>query len=225
MTDFGSQGRTRSYNPCHLTNCRTHQSLYTCLSRSSSYDGTLIIGSLDQSKITGGKIGSLWREFRELEILNQITLARAKGELAGHIVGDNRAMLVRAWQKHKGVRYVPPGIHSALDWSNDSEDYLQPLPSESDNAVPSESQATSKKCKVLEKSNQAVLASPSATKKRKLYVNASSDTTTWTDARALNNNIDCRIDRSRGNIPYGGPTWDSVNWSCAYDSVLSILVN
>ncbi|KAH9829284.1 uncharacterized protein C8Q71DRAFT_799772 [Rhodofomes roseus] len=69
MTDFGSQGRTRPFNPCHLMNCRTHQSIYTCLSRSSSLQGTLIIGSLDHSKITGGRIGPLRRKFRELEIL------------------------------------------------------------------------------------------------------------------------------------------------------------
>ena len=43
MTDFASQGRTRPNNVCDLQNCRSHQSVYTCLSRGSSVEGTIII--------------------------------------------------------------------------------------------------------------------------------------------------------------------------------------
>ncbi|KAI0055032.1 hypothetical protein BV25DRAFT_1762200, partial [Artomyces pyxidatus] len=40
MTDYASQGRTRPYNVVDLKNCRGHQSIYTCLSRSASITGT-----------------------------------------------------------------------------------------------------------------------------------------------------------------------------------------
>lgn len=58
MTDFASQGRTRPHNVCHLEYCKNHQSIYTCLSRSSSLQGTLIIGPLDFSKLRGGGLAA-----------------------------------------------------------------------------------------------------------------------------------------------------------------------
>ncbi|KZT08011.1 uncharacterized protein LAESUDRAFT_605977, partial [Laetiporus sulphureus 93-53] len=63
MTDFASQGRTRPFNVCHLKYCRGHQSLYTCLSRSASLSGMLILDGFDTSKLTGGINGDLRREF------------------------------------------------------------------------------------------------------------------------------------------------------------------
>ncbi|KZT31030.1 hypothetical protein SISSUDRAFT_965308, partial [Sistotremastrum suecicum HHB10207 ss-3] len=51
MTDFNSQGRTRPQNPLELSECRTFQSIYTCLSRSPSLAGTLILSGLDTKKI------------------------------------------------------------------------------------------------------------------------------------------------------------------------------
>ncbi|EIW62915.1 uncharacterized protein TRAVEDRAFT_113842, partial [Trametes versicolor FP-101664 SS1] len=59
MTDFGSQGRTRPHNVCDLQNCRSHQSIYTCLSRGSTYNGTIIVQPFDPRKLTGGISGSL----------------------------------------------------------------------------------------------------------------------------------------------------------------------
>lgn len=43
MTDFASQGRTRPFNVCDLQNCRSHQSVYTCLSRGSTLHGTITV--------------------------------------------------------------------------------------------------------------------------------------------------------------------------------------
>ncbi|KAI0338473.1 hypothetical protein BDW22DRAFT_1298315, partial [Trametopsis cervina] len=63
MTDYASQGRTRHNNVVHLEHCKGFLSIYTCLSRSSSLEGTLILGRLDPAKITGGLSGALRREF------------------------------------------------------------------------------------------------------------------------------------------------------------------
>ncbi|KAI0038889.1 hypothetical protein FA95DRAFT_1585404 [Auriscalpium vulgare] len=65
MTDYGSQGRTRPFNVVDLKNSRTHHSVYTCLSRGSSLQGTIILQMCDISKITGGLPGYLRQEFRE----------------------------------------------------------------------------------------------------------------------------------------------------------------
>ncbi|KAF8579433.1 hypothetical protein K439DRAFT_1648495 [Ramaria rubella] len=64
--DYGCQGRTRPNNVVDLGGCLTHQSYYTCLSRSASASGT-------PNKIMGGASGWLRQEFRELEILDEIT--------------------------------------------------------------------------------------------------------------------------------------------------------
>ena len=45
MTDYTSQGKTRPMNPVDLSNCRSHQSYYTCLSKSATASGTVIVQS------------------------------------------------------------------------------------------------------------------------------------------------------------------------------------
>ena len=47
--------------------------MHTCLSRSASYDGTVIVQGFDARKIQGGLPGSLRQEFRELELLDENT--------------------------------------------------------------------------------------------------------------------------------------------------------
>ena len=57
MTDYASQGKTRKYNVVDLGLCYTHHSYYTCLSRSASASGTVIVQGFDSKKITGGLSG------------------------------------------------------------------------------------------------------------------------------------------------------------------------
>src|SRR5580704_8592105 len=47
MTDYASQGKNRPYNTVHLSSCASHQSYYTCLSRSTSAAGTIIMQGFD----------------------------------------------------------------------------------------------------------------------------------------------------------------------------------
>lgn len=51
MTDYASQGKTRAYNVVDLSRCRTVQSIYTCLSRSSSAAGTIIAHPFNALKL------------------------------------------------------------------------------------------------------------------------------------------------------------------------------
>jgi hypothetical protein len=76
MTDYASQGKTRPFNVVHLNSCISHMSYYTCLSRSSSASGTIIIQGFDPKVITRGCSGYLRQEFREHEILDDITMLR-----------------------------------------------------------------------------------------------------------------------------------------------------
>ena len=75
MTDYASQEKSRPKNPVHLSSYHSHMSYYTCLSRSTSAAGTIIQG-FDSSVITRGCSGYLRQEFREHEILDDITKLR-----------------------------------------------------------------------------------------------------------------------------------------------------
>ncbi|TFK53511.1 hypothetical protein OE88DRAFT_1626505, partial [Heliocybe sulcata] len=59
MTDYASQGRTRPNNVVDLNNCNSHQSYYTCLSRSASTEGTVVVQGFNPKQITGGASGFL----------------------------------------------------------------------------------------------------------------------------------------------------------------------
>jgi len=111
MTDYTSQGKTRAKNPVDLSNCRSHQSYYTCLSRSATASGTVIVQSFPPRLITCRASGYLRQEFCKLELLDEL---RYEGKPPDHIQGNFRNPLIRAYQKWKGTDYVPPLTHLAL---------------------------------------------------------------------------------------------------------------
>ncbi|TFK58812.1 hypothetical protein BDN72DRAFT_737311, partial [Pluteus cervinus] len=63
MTDYASQGKTRKWNVVDLNNCKSHQAVYTALSRGTSAAGTLILQGFDEKKIKGMASGYLRQEF------------------------------------------------------------------------------------------------------------------------------------------------------------------
>ena len=117
MTDFGSQGKTRLFNVAYLNNLSSHQGYYTALSRSATASGTLILEGFDARKITGSCSGALRQEFRELELLDEITSVTYAGKLPATVCGDTRNDLIRAFREWKGLQYVPKLVHPAIRWS------------------------------------------------------------------------------------------------------------
>ncbi|SJL18287.1 uncharacterized protein ARMOST_21872 [Armillaria ostoyae] len=125
MTDYCSQGKTRPVNPVDLTNCRSHQSYYTALSRSASSEGTVLLPdftdphltAFDPKKIQGGCSGHLRQEFRELELLDHITLMMYEGTLSMKVHGDRRYDLIERFQLQYGKVFVPPLVEKSIKWS------------------------------------------------------------------------------------------------------------
>ena len=117
MTDFASQGKTRPFNIADLNNLSNHQAYYTALSRSATASRTLILQGFDARLITGGCSGALRQEFRELELLDEITLCRYLGKLQDTVYGPTRNILIAAFRKTKGTQYVPKSVHRAIRWS------------------------------------------------------------------------------------------------------------
>ena len=118
MTDYASQGKSRPYNVVHLNSCYSHMSYYTCLSRSATASGTIIMQGFDPRVITMGCSGYLRQEFREHELLDEISRLRYKGHLPDFIQGITRNTLIRSFQNWKGVNFVPEKVDQALKWSN-----------------------------------------------------------------------------------------------------------
>ncbi|KAF9492982.1 hypothetical protein BDN71DRAFT_1376719, partial [Pleurotus eryngii] len=103
MTDFASQEKTTPNNVVHLNDTNTHQGYYTALSRSAIAAGTLILQGFDTSIISDKKCsGALRQEFRDLEMLDNITVT---------IVGDTRRSLIHSFRKHKSDSYIPHHVH------------------------------------------------------------------------------------------------------------------
>ena len=100
MTDYASQGKTRPVNVADLCHCRSHQAYYTALSRSATAAGTLILTTFHPSKVTGGASGALRQEFRELELLDDITRLRFEDKIPRSItMADRRNTLIDCSQR------------------------------------------------------------------------------------------------------------------------------
>ena len=130
MTDYASQGKTRQNNVVDLSHCRSHQAYYTALSRSASAEGTIILQNFEEMKITGKASGDLRQEFRELELLDEITKLHYNDSLPCHIQAHTRNSLIQLYRKYKGYSYVPPSVHPSLRW-NDVDpllEHIQDLP-------------------------------------------------------------------------------------------------
>ncbi|KAF8713067.1 hypothetical protein AX14_012989 [Amanita brunnescens Koide BX004] len=126
MTDFASQGKTRPKNPVDLNNCRSHQAYYTALSQSSTAKGTVILQGFDPKKITGKASGALRQEFRDLELLDEITKLRYLGKLPCSVNGDRQNALIHTFRLHKGMTYVPKTVHPSIKWSK-KDPMLEPI--------------------------------------------------------------------------------------------------
>ena len=98
-----------------MNNCRSHQSIYTCLSRGSSYDNTLILQGFDSKHMIGGLPRDLRQEFRDLEILDDITTQNYLNQLDKQkVYGNTRNPLIQTYRQHKTVAYTPPFLHKSL---------------------------------------------------------------------------------------------------------------
>ena len=71
----------------------------------------------DPRVITGGASGYLRQEFRELEILDEITRMRYEKLLPNHFTGNRRNSLIHQFQEWNGTNYVPKNVHNSIRWN------------------------------------------------------------------------------------------------------------
>ncbi|KAI9059282.1 hypothetical protein FKP32DRAFT_1580415 [Trametes sanguinea] len=227
MTDYASQGRTRVNNVVHLTHCKNHQSIYTCLSRSSSLQGTLLLDGFDASKIRGGASSALRQEFRELELLDDITRLRDEGLLPETVCGSSRRELLKSFVAWKGKKYVPPHVHPALDWANAADDGL---PATVDTQPAMDALFYRKGDKLPQSDPGSTVAGISVATARPKRTQNVGD---WSPRakKRVRDEAAYDVDRppavvsSVYEVVRRGLIWDSEDWSCAYDAILTVLMN
>jgi hypothetical protein len=125
MTDYSSQGKTRDFNVIDLKNCKNFQAAYTCLSRGTSVDGTLILHDFDDVKLTRSLDGELRQEFRELNYLDLITDMRYHGTLPEGILQNTRRNTINRFKRWYGTKVEGTWHHTiskATSFERDSDD-------------------------------------------------------------------------------------------------------
>ncbi|KAJ7433370.1 hypothetical protein B0H11DRAFT_1685288, partial [Mycena galericulata] len=200
MTDYSFQGKSKDVNVVDLNNCKDHFSYYTALSRGTSSNGTIILQGMDATKITRGIHGSLRQEFRELEILNDITRLWYDNVLPPppDVNGVNRKALIREFQRWKGGHYEPEGLHDQVKWRHGDPD-LTPA--------------------VVLMSKWQMLGSDKVKDKgpKKNKANKRKATEDAEDSQ--------KAKKAKTPVKPGplGLKWDSADYSCSYDAVMTPL--
>ncbi|KAG6905330.1 hypothetical protein DXG01_003399 [Tephrocybe rancida] len=234
MTDYASQGKTRPKNPADLSKCLSHQSYYTVLSCCASASGTLILTGYDKTKITGKASGALRQEFRELELLDEITRLRYLRKLPpGMHDSERRNTLISTFRSLKSPLYQPSQMHPALKWSEndpfdeDSVEYLawgivdkdnlQKLPAHPSTFVPAKG-ASPPDVAGTKRKNRFTKDDEEHQSKCTKSGESAPEGTTLLASPATGNSI---LERPLPVVPPTGLLW--FDNSCAYDAVLTII--
>jgi hypothetical protein len=231
MTDYASQGKTREVNVVDLHSCKSHLAYYTALSRSATSKGTVLIQGFDERKITCRISGYLRQEFRELELLDEITRLSYENLLPDQINGNFRNGLIRQFQIYKGTTYMPPNVPNQLRWTSKDPMDLLTVVTDSPWQVLNSTKANNKD----QSTGSSKFAKTSAHTKNCYthnFVTAKGTTSVVSTIKRKYYEAKEHIDapkKKRVKLPDApeilpfGLIWDSTNWSCAYDAIFVIL--
>ena len=237
MTVYASQGKTGPENVVILNSCRDHLSCYTALSRSSTAEGTVIIQGFNPNKITCGAPGYLRQEFRELELMDEITRLQFEDKLSPTINGHLRNPLIRQYQLLKGELYVPDVVPDTLKWTK--SDPLNILKVQTDTQWQLIEKFKEKATKHTPASGTIAIDNNKSIKRKADEISSvtiiSNKSKTNLDLQnqyeaikissvTINSNKRPKInlDLQNQDAPIG-LIWDSHDHSCAYDAVFTIL--
>jgi len=212
MTDYNSQGKTRKHNVVDLNNLKSHQAYYTALSRSSDAAGTLILQGFETRHITKGASKELKDEFLDLEILNEITRQKFSGKMPAQVTSNIRHVRIAQFLSAiKGDLNIKD-LHCALKWT--------------------ETDAEARVSRGVTLAKSLNMDNPSTPSRKRLQT--TDDTTPLKKRRRItqavvspiklpkSSTINTSADQSQCHI---GLIWDSINYSCAYDALITPLYN
>ncbi|KAJ7915338.1 hypothetical protein B0H13DRAFT_1610580 [Mycena leptocephala] len=221
MTDFTAQGKSREKNVVELSYCKGHRSYYVALSRGTSAAGTVILQDFDEKNITSGMHGHLRQELRELETLDEITKLRFMGRLPASVTGIYRRRLIRSYYAWKTNHRDPDHFHPAIKWKPE----LGPrIPESIEYSEWKSSIPQNKKRKnARPKFNVPTLPGPGKQQSATVSTYKADPPAVSMHLGQLNSVL--TIGRTGTLARPIGFIWDNENWSCAYDSLFTILLN
>ncbi|KAA1470357.1 hypothetical protein DENSPDRAFT_774350, partial [Dentipellis sp. KUC8613] len=168
----------------------------------------------DLGKVTGGITGWQRQEFRELALLDYITKLRFQGKLKDGVGGNTRSALIKSWKTiYKG--FCPNDVHPLLKW--DTENAL--IPQEDDDTF------------VWQKIGAQVKSAKAVQKRKREDDDHDSNEV---KIATLKNDVITSVKappkkkqktKADMNDKVRGLEWTASTWSCAYDSILTILSN
>jgi hypothetical protein len=167
--------------------------------------------------ITGGCSGYLLQEFREQEILDEITRLRYENDLSHHVDGYRRNTMIRQYQKWKGTAFVPANVDTQLSWNDRDAMPMLPVVTDSPWQLVTKEKSKLKGTTKEKPSTNFVPAQGTApiveqtqSKKRKAENEADLQVPNKVQRYSV-------VDKPRGLI------WDGNNYSCAYDALFTVL--
>ncbi|KAF5309724.1 hypothetical protein D9611_014437 [Ephemerocybe angulata] len=239
MTDYASQGKTRKVNVIDLKRSRNHQAMYTALSRGTSAAATVILREFNEAKLTGGISGHLRQEFRTIDTLDEITKARYDKTMPSSVVQRLRASTIlsyKAWQRMEDAldRNSATAVHALKrKRDNDPSDAIRPA-KVTRYGIHTVDQVSLKRkreddpseafrpAKVPRPVTVAVEQSP--LKRRRESEDDDQDGLGVVKRSKFDHCPDPPVDESPRETDWMFSwVWDSDNWSCAYDSLFTVL--
>jgi hypothetical protein len=214
MTDYAAQGKTRPINVMDLGHCKSFQSYYTCLSRSASAEGTAIIQGFSTDKITKGISGFLRQEFRELNMLNQITILRYEKKLPVEVNSSLRNPLIRAYQLSRKGHVADDDWHPLLKWTKEEKSVQDMEPDTAWNVT-------------SDIKFMAKISSPTLKRKRECIAETKKESAKKgsldpDDEGPKLKKVSHLVQICSSPSPLG-LIWDNIDYSCAYDALYTIL--
>ncbi|KZV59505.1 hypothetical protein PENSPDRAFT_595333, partial [Peniophora sp. CONT] len=179
-----------------------------------------------QGKITGGLSGYLQQEFRELELLNEITKLRWEGNLRAGVGGNTRSTLLKSYISVYGKKSCPSNVHHAVRWGKPGDKELKVDYEDDEDFVWKTFDTGRSKAKAkggTDEGKDPGSEGKVTKRKRKRTTDDNGEevlipnTDLVRPAKKLKSNAHTQTLR--------GLRWDALTQSCAYDSLLSILSN
>ncbi|KAI0749944.1 hypothetical protein C8Q80DRAFT_1064471, partial [Daedaleopsis nitida] len=166
----------------------------------------------------------LRQEFRELELLDEITKMRYLGTISPKVSGITRKQLIHSFRQWKGKKFVPNTMHSALKWTT-SDPF--PIPKVTEDTpwtlvkISKDQKSSTANSNGKDKSEK-----PQVKRDRTAFVSAQGSHALQTIEQDTKPQQAKRIKVTKppkGKMFVGFP-WECVNHSCAYDSLLTVLL-
>ncbi|KDR65561.1 hypothetical protein GALMADRAFT_81715, partial [Galerina marginata CBS 339.88] len=159
----------------------------------------------------------------EVELLDEITRLKYLDQLPTSITGKLRNIIIKQYQQIKSTGYCPPCIDKALQWSKEKPMENAPAVKDSPWTIINKKPVVSKaKTFVAEHFQPAKGSIPVKINNLKRKIEDTEIPIIPLEAKKI---IKTKKPKITYDIELQGLKWDSVNYSCSYDSLFTILFN